>query len=127
MISGFAFTGNCSFEINDVNYVYVRVKFLDEYDRAVYTNTYTYSVDKKKKSKTVKAVYLVKHNINVDVRSAVVTMFYQNPYKQNALLPSDRETVLDERKVSFEGFEEDWPEYDYLDNKEWRDKGYKEQ
>lgn len=127
MISGFAFTGNCSFEVNDVNYVYVRVKFLDEYDRAVYTNTYQYSVDKKKKSKTVKAVYLVKHNINVDVRSAVVTMFYQNPYKQNALLPSDRETVLDERKVSFEGFEEDWPEYDYLDNKEWRDKGYKEQ
>lgn len=124
-LTGFAFTGQYSFEINQVKYVYVKVEFLDTYGQNVYTHTYEYKTGKTQ-SGTIKSIFLVKHNILTEVEKVVVTMYYENPYNQSSTTPWLRQTVLDEDQIKgLSTPQENWPEYDYINHDEWKKQGYR--
>ena len=124
-LTGFAFTGQYSFEINQVKYVYVKVEFLDTYGQNVYTHTYEYKTGNTQ-SGTIKSIFLVKHNILTEVEKVVVTMYYENPNNQSSSTPWLRQTVLDEDQIKgLSTPQEYWPEYDYIDHDEWKKKGYR--
>lgn len=127
LLTGFAFDGKYSFEVNTIKYVYLNVKFLDENGYAVFDKDYCYSTGKNRAG-TIKGIFMIKHDLDVMVDRAVVTMYYKNPYWQTSMDPSLRNTVLDEGEaVDLSTPFEDWPEYDYVNHDDWIKEGYKQQ
>lgn len=127
LLTGFAFDGKYSFEVNTVKYIYLNVKFLDENGYAVFDKDYCYSTGKNRAG-TIKGIFMIKHDLDVMVDRAVVTMYYKNPYWQTSMDPSLRNTILDEGEaVDLSTPFEDWPEYDYVNHDDWIKEGYKQQ
>ncbi|MGM9708000.1 MAG: hypothetical protein ACI3ZB_00110 [Prevotella sp.] len=117
--------------IKGFNYVGVRVEFFDPIMRVIKKKDYEYPLDKRR-SVSLKQIYLIKHHENDYVGSCRISLFYKDPKKQNAPLPDDRLTFVDELEADmvFRGSQDDydegeWQTYDMMNHKEWDEEGYR--
>ena len=123
-LDGIAMDADCLFNASSPANVNVKVEFFDSDGRNVMSKDFQYAIGTSKGGK-IKAIYLINHRIETVIDKAKVTLWYDDPYRENSVDPSARKMILDEFEVVYDDNTEWWPVFDYADPSYWTQQGYR--
>lgn len=123
-LDGIAMDADCLFNGSSPANVNVKVEFFDSDGRNVMSKDFQYAIGTSKGGK-IKAIYLINHRIETVIDKAKVTLWYDDPYRENSVDPSARKMILDEFEVVYDDNTEWWPVFDYADTSYWTQQGYR--
>lgn len=123
-LDGIAMDADCLFNGSSPANVNVKVEFFDSDGRNVMSKDFQYAIGTSKGGK-IKAIYLINHRIETVIDKAKVTLWYDDPYRENSVDPSARKVILDEYEVVYDDNTEWWPVFDYADTSYWTQQGYR--
>lgn len=123
-LDGIAMDADCLFNASSPANVNVKVEFFDSDGRNVMSKDFQYAIGTSKGGK-IKAIYLINHRIETVIDKAKVTLWYDDPYRENSVDPSARKVILDEFEVVYDDNTEWWPVFDYADTSYWTQQGYR--
>lgn len=123
-LDGIAMDADCLFNASSPANVNVKVEFFDSDGRNVMSKDFQYAIGTSKGGK-IKAIYLINHRIETVIDKAKVTLWYDDPYRENSVDPSARKVILDEFEVVYDDNTEWWPVFDYEDTSYWTQQGYR--
>lgn len=123
-LDGIAMDADCLFNASSPANVNVKVEFFDSDGRNVMSKDFQYAIGTSKGGK-IKAIYLINHRIETVIDKAKVTLWYDDPYRENSVDPSARKMILDEFEVVYDDNTEWWPVFDYADTSYWTQQGYR--